>query len=712
MLRRSLACLVLLVACGPAAPRPADPQPAAPHAPAAPAAAAPAAPAGAPAADEVSRWIAKLDDPRESERAVLRLEAIGDPRAIPGLGEAWNAQGRPPRMLQAIIGLARPLTPHEAAAAALPAYAQAGRPAHWDEALPFLNRAIAEADEANPRSLDSAHRAADAIGDARLTAGAPALIGLAQRPPTRNLIMAQIAAIRALGSLADDKARAAAALVQIVEREPPPIPSAKDGAERRQRAERFELTLTVTGASINALAELRADATRSLLLAMYQLPQLLTQIRRALVASGPGAAGELRKILRGEHAAVNQLFRARQLDRSCGDGGGGACRPVSARDYYAAAALGGFHDATAAPDLLAALKRPAAPAYFVDDEPGPSQHIAILEALRDSSSPDAAAALRALWADRKAELATRVHAIETYPFVTRDGAAADELGRIAADNKAEDELRQAAATAFAQLARDPRAIALLQSLAKRYVDASADKRKEADRARPRADAADQELASARQAFEAKKAALLALVKDSQSTADQIRAETATVKQAEQDYKAAVRAHREKVRSFKEPDAAARAYLGYARMFQTHIARVEIAIRCKEDLRCFAASLSLTTDEAARNLSPYVKDVFGWTTEQERDLIAAAVERAMLELGKRGAKAEGVTTTLLDRVASEHRPIWQSILRALPRIAKLPCAECVEKLDAAVKAAEGKAALADFAREAALLRGYFAWAGAR
>ncbi len=38
-----------------------------------------------------------------------------------------------------------------------------------------------------------------------------------------------------------------------------------------------------------------------ILLAMYRFPELNTQIRRALVAGGPGAAGELRKILRGEH---------------------------------------------------------------------------------------------------------------------------------------------------------------------------------------------------------------------------------------------------------------------------------------------------------------------------------------------------------------------------------------------------------------------------
>src|SRR5690349_11312799 len=118
MIRRPLAWLVVLAACGPAACGPAAPQPG-PKAPAG--APAPASPAPAPTpaiSGEVARWLAELDDPREAERAVTELEALGDPRAIPGLGKAWSEQGRPVRMLAAIILLARP--------------------AHWADALPFL----------------------------------------------------------------------------------------------------------------------------------------------------------------------------------------------------------------------------------------------------------------------------------------------------------------------------------------------------------------------------------------------------------------------------------------------------------------------------------------------------------------------------------------------------------------------------------------------
>ena len=46
-------------------------------------------------------------------------------------------------------------------------YETTGRPASWDKALPFLTKALTEVDEANPRSVDSAQKAADALGEAQ-----------------------------------------------------------------------------------------------------------------------------------------------------------------------------------------------------------------------------------------------------------------------------------------------------------------------------------------------------------------------------------------------------------------------------------------------------------------------------------------------------------------------------------------------------------------
>ena len=84
------------------------------------------------------------------------------------------------------------------------------------------------------------------------------------------------------------------------------------------------------------------------------------------------------------------------------------------------------------------------------------------------------------------DLNTRILAISAYPFLVRDDAGVDDLGRIAADNKADDQLRQEAATAFARLSSDPKDIKVLEDLAQKYFDAAAKKRAEAD-GKPKAD---------------------------------------------------------------------------------------------------------------------------------------------------------------------------------------------------------------------------------
>ncbi|HTL33286.1 MAG TPA: HEAT repeat domain-containing protein, partial [Kofleriaceae bacterium] len=302
----------------------------------------------------VKSWTKKLDDPREAERAVTQLEQLGNPSAIPDLGDAWQKQGKPVRLLQVIISLARPLTPDEAKATFMTDYEKTGRPASWNLAEPFLIKALTEVDEANPRSVDSAQKAADALGEAKLDAGLDALIEIASKPVTKKLIAAQVAAVRAIGKYDAQKPKAAAALIKIIDRDPPDHPrTAKDKEQGRALEEKFGLFLGVTGAAINALSDLRyPQAAKTLALSMYRTPELFTQIRRALVACGPAAEDELRKILRGEHQEVNQLFKDKKLDKYCGDKNDAPpdqCQMVSAKDFYPAVVLGDFYDPKAVP---------------------------------------------------------------------------------------------------------------------------------------------------------------------------------------------------------------------------------------------------------------------------------------------------------------------------------------------------------------------------
>ncbi|HUJ59604.1 MAG TPA: hypothetical protein VLX92_13960, partial [Kofleriaceae bacterium] len=358
-MRRALA-LALVVACG-------APPASAPHNAVGP---APPPPPPSPTAP----WLAQLDDPRAQDRALDELARLGDPSAIAPIGEAWLRDGRPLRMLEVMIGLAQPRA--------------------WDRALPYLARAVRELDADDPRSVDAAIKAADALGEARL--GLDALAEAAQRASDKRTISAQIAAIRALGQLAGDPAHAVVPLVALLGRDAPPHPrTATDAAQRRTFELDYELYLASSGAAINAIASLRTSlAIEPLVLGLYRTPELFAQLRRALIASGPAAERALAATVRGDNAAVEQLFRDRHLDTYCGDRGdapAGSCQRVSAKLFYASAVLGDFRDPASVHDLVGVLAQPDYPAYYDDDQPSEvtARHAA-LDALRRIGAPEAA----------------------------------------------------------------------------------------------------------------------------------------------------------------------------------------------------------------------------------------------------------------------------------------------------------------------------------
>ncbi len=640
-------------------------------------------------------WIPKLSDSASSERAVTALERLGDPSAIPALGKAWDKQGRPERILRVIIDLSAPLTADQTKDGGEYQYTvyRGGktRPSSWDVSLPILKTAIEDVDKDNPRSVESARLAAEALGKSKIPGALEILVQAANNAKAKPL---RGQAILSLGELGDD--RAVPALANIIREDFNP-----------QRPE-------LHGAAIIALGRIKsAQAVPVLIEAMYRLPFFFKQVRRALVASGSGAVRErMSKILSGEDADVNALFTEKKLDTYCGDLGkdpvaAAECLPVSAMDYYAAIIAGDLYDPASVPALLKALGRESKPAYYLDFAPGPPAANAALDSLRKIGSADAAPAVLALWTN--SDGANRAMAANVFSYVSRDGSekvgkgnAVDALGAIAADNGADQGLRLEAATAYARLANRKDQIPLLRKLADKYQEASDKAKKEADGA-PKA-----AYEKVKGPYDAAKATLDAAKKKVRDNGGEGKAPVdliEAVTKAKNEFEKAKEPYTKARETWKTLENTSDAYRGYQRVFETHIARIEIAVHCNGDAACLAKSLIQTPEEVFGRVKEFINPA-GYTEDDKKELKVAEVERALLDLGKMGPKAASQLPVLLEGVKSKDRLIRQSVLLALPKIAEKSNQETVKALDAAIKAAQGDTTLNELNVETEVLRSYF------
>jgi hypothetical protein len=671
-------------------------------------------------------WIKKLDDSNEVERAVVELERLGDQRAIVPLGKAWEKQGRPVSILQVIIDLSKPLTEQQAK----DNYKNnnKARPAAWEKALPILTKAIEDVDAANPRSVESARLAAEALGASKVD-GALAVLSAAANKPIDKPEIKQLRgqAILSLGDLGDP---GAGSVLNTVSRE-------------EFNPARPELH----GAAIIALGKLKSPQSIPVLIeSMYRLPFFFRQVRRSLVASGDNVSSRMKSILDGSDAEVNTLFTENGFDQYKGDVGKDPLpqaewQKVSAKDYYAAVIVGDLYDPSAVPALLKALAREPIPSYFVDSAPGPVSQNAALDALRKIGSPEATKAVLDVWTTGKVD-DIKPMAANVFSFVSRDGSekvgtgtALDALGKIAADNQADQNLRLEASVAYARLARSKDRVPLLIGLAKKYKEASDAARKEADGPPKVAyEAAKKVYEAAKEALDAAKSEVNRKGGERKAPVDLIEKMTA----AKVAFDKVKEPHTKAKAAWKALDDKADAYRGFQRLFETHAARIEIAMHCGKNespARCYAETLApipgpeLDEDgnpkprkapqiaekckadwpklaERLKAVSSEI-EVAKYTDEEKQEACIAQIERALLELGKMGTAASGpALDILLYNVRSDDRLVRQSILLALPKVAGKDCKTCGAELDAAIKAGEGKDSLRELNFETQVLRSYF------
>jgi HEAT repeat protein len=583
-------------------------------------------------------WIDKLDDPGEAKQAILELQRLKDPVAIKPLGKVWEERGRPEHVLKIITELA--------------AMKDAQGKQRWEDALPVLRKAVEEFDVSDQGSIDNAKVAADALGQAKDQESIESLINVVKKgmPKLSSGQEVRRSAVAALGHFKED--RAVTTLIGVLE------------------ADLDTQPVQLFAAAANALGETGSPkAVLPLLKAIYKIAPIYSQGRRAIIAIGKPAVPELIKIFQGEHKEINALAKESKFNINCDKemGPESSCRAPTNLEFKAAALLGDLYAKEAVDPLVAGLKKPALPAFFLPNgAPGPTQHAAILDALRKINDDKAADAVRAYWQDPNTDDMLRPLAIDVYSTLTTSTEALGALAKLMKDDGQEEQVRIVAGQAYGRLARDTKEFEPILFMIERY-------RKEASKH-------DQEAQKLEPKFEQAK-------KDkNQAKMDELGQQIGSAQ------------------------GKAASYRNYQRVFEQDLARAQTGVRCKQDPQCYGKVLDETGDEIGKTLSTHIKDLNKWSSEEKLGLKIAAAERALFELMKMGEKGRPVFDQLLKHVESSERIMRQGTLLAMVHTAELPCGKCVERLEAVIELQKDETTLAELTADTQAVRNYFLWAG--
>lgn len=584
-------------------------------------------------------WIEKLDDRREAQEAIIKLQRLKDPVAIKPLAKVWEERSRPGQVLRAIIDLA--------------SIEDAQGNQHWEDALPVLRKAMEEFDVSDADSIENAKMAADALGEAKDPDSIELLINVVKKSMPRRSPGQEVrrSAIRTLGKFGDD-ARAVDALIGVL------------------KVKLEDQLPELFAAAADALGETRSPkAALPLIEAIYKIPPVYAQGRRALVAIGKPAIPELIKIFEGEHKEINALAKENKFNTNCDRemGPDSDCRQPTNLEATAAALLGDLYAKEAVSPLVAGLKRPAQPAFFFPNgESGPTQHQAIFGALRKINDAKAEGAIRAYWQDSTTEDALRPWAIDAYSSLSTSTDALGALAKLIKDEEQEPDIRMAAGQAYARLVRDTKEYEPLLYMVERYKKEATKFDREVQKLEPKLEQAKKD--------------------KNQGKQDEVGQELAMAQ------------------------ARASGYRNYQRAFEQNLARANAGVRCKQDPQCYGAILDESGDDVGKKLSEHIKDLDKWSPEEKGNLKLAAAERALFEIVKMGDKARPVMDKVLQHVESPDRIMRQGTLLAMVHVAKLPCDECVTRLDAVIEKQKEDTKLSELTKDTQVTRNYFLWAG--
>jgi HEAT repeats len=378
---------------------------------------------------DAQTWIDKLDDRKELNEALRRLDRLHDPRSIKPLGETWKRLNKQSNVLRTLIAVAGHVDE------------KTGK-AQYDDAIPYLVTAVADFDPGSGRSIDDAVAAANALGQAKNPETVTTLIEAANKPLPKlhdgNRV--RLAAIKALGQFRD--AKAVDTLIRIL------------------LTDTDKQLLKINAAAALSLAESGdPKALPALTRAMF-MPAIFPQVRAAITRIGKPAVEPMLTLLQEKDPEIQKLFKEKGFDKSS---------PGNVV-FKAAQIVGDLRAKPAVPVLVNVLKAESRIAFYDERSgaAGPTTHEAALDALRRIGDPSAAGEVRAYFMNPKTDDGIRPFAIDAYSMFAPDASALADLWKYAKDTEQENQIRIAAIVAYGRLARTAAQAKEVDDLIKAY----------------------------------------------------------------------------------------------------------------------------------------------------------------------------------------------------------------------------------------------------
>ncbi len=567
-------------------------------------------------------WIDKLDDSTARSEAIVKLDQLHCPEAITPLGKIWEKNNKPSKILSLLISLAnQPEMVKGYEKFPDQDCPDAGEGPYWDDAVPFLITALEDFDVTSTAEIEDAAKAAEALGKAKSPDAVQVLITAAtKKEKLRQGQLVRIAAVKALGGYGD-QARTVETIIKVLE--------IKASAK----------TIYMNKAAAQALAEARSPkSVVPLMKAMYNIPPIYHQIRTALTNIGKPAATELLKAFQGTQAEINKLAVAGKFATDCetAEGLDSTCIAPGNVRFKAASVLGDMRAKEAIPAFLAALKTPERISFYDQNSgaPGPSDHNAILNALRSMGAYESAGAVAEYMKAEGTNILTRPLAVDVYSMLAKDTSQLEWLKTTMTTAPAENDrlmpLRQASMLAYARLAKSEKDLAPIDAKIKSALAAAAQKEAAAAKVKDGKDEKGKEKAAE------KKKALLDDAK------------------------------------FKRQQAV---------QYEQHRTRARVGILCGNKLACYQEFLEMDAKSIVAKLK--IPNHVGKKPMKLQDMEAyriAALERSLLEITKMGKAAEPAFAMLLKHADSSERIIRQGVLLAMIQVAPTPCNACAERLN--------------------------------